>query len=138
MVVLIFLESLIIVLLNMITLLMMSAKMPSPGLLKIRIFWNYGYDVIISVHDVTTKILSCDSNCIIDVAVWPMFGKFSISMRNVIITSIVQGLDQKNGLFWGEGLGSCWINWGWHQVRNWHFTIVWQKHYNEKSESFWS
>ena len=46
----------------------MSAKMATPGLLKINIFFdNKGYDVIISVHDVTNKILSRDSNYIVDV-----------------------------------------------------------------------
>ena len=70
-----FLESLVIVLKNMVTILMMSAKITTPGLLKIRVFWNNGYDVIISVHDVINKILSRDSNYIIDVFMWPMFGK---------------------------------------------------------------
>ena len=51
----------------MVTILMMSAKITTPGLLKIRLFSNNGYDVIISVHDVTSKILSPDSNYIIDV-----------------------------------------------------------------------
>ena len=51
----------------MVTILMISAKITTPGLLKIRVFGNNGYDVIISVHDVTNKILSCDSNYIIDV-----------------------------------------------------------------------
>ena len=41
---------------------MMSAKMASPGLFK-----NKGYDVMISVDDVTNKILSSDSNYIVDV-----------------------------------------------------------------------
>ena len=41
---------------------MISAKITTPGLLKIRLFWNNGYDVKISVHDVTNKILSRDSN----------------------------------------------------------------------------
>ena len=68
---------------------MMSAKMATPGLLKIKVFWNKGYDVIISVHDVTNKILSRDSNYIIDVVMWPKFGNCSISMRKVIITSIL-------------------------------------------------
>ena len=36
----------------------MSAKMATPGLLKIKIFWKKGYDVIISVYDVTNKFLS--------------------------------------------------------------------------------
>ena len=68
---------------------MMSAKMATPGLLKITVFWNKGYDVIISVHDVTNKILSRDSNYIIDVVMWPKFGNSSISMREVIITLIL-------------------------------------------------
>ena len=84
-----FLESLKIVLINMVTILMMSAKMATPGLLKIKVFWNKGYDVIISVHDVTNKILSRDSNYIVDVIMWPKFGNSSISMREVIITSIL-------------------------------------------------
>ena len=73
----------------MVTILMMSAKITTPGLLKIRVFWNNGYDVIISVHDVTNKILSRDSNYIIDVVMWPKFGNCSISMRKVIIASIL-------------------------------------------------
>ena len=36
------------------------AKMATPGLLKIRVFRNKGYDVIISVHDVTKNFLSRD------------------------------------------------------------------------------
>ena len=51
----------------MVKILMISAKITTPGLLKIRIFCNNSYDVIIYVHDVTNKILSRDSNYIIDV-----------------------------------------------------------------------
>ena len=51
----------------MVTILMTSAKEATPGLLKVRIFRNKGYDVIISVHDVSNKILSRDSNYTIDV-----------------------------------------------------------------------
>ena len=40
---------------------------------KIKRFWNKGYDVIISVHHVTNKILSLDSNYTVDVAMWPKF-----------------------------------------------------------------
>ena len=68
---------------------MMPVKMATPGLLKITVFWNKGYDVIISVDDVTNKILSRDSNYIIDVVMWPKFGNCSISMRKVITTSIL-------------------------------------------------
>ena len=68
----------------MVSILMMSTKISTPGLLKIRVFWNNGYDIIISVHDVTNKILSRDSNYIIDLVMWPKLGNCSISMRKVI------------------------------------------------------
>ena len=67
---------------------MMSAKMATPGLLKIMEFWNKGYDVIISVDDINSKILWHDSNYIVDVFMWPKFGNSSISMREVITTSV--------------------------------------------------
>ena len=69
--------------------LMMSAKMATPGLLKKTVFWNKGYDVIIPVDDVTNKILSRSSNYIVDVSMWPKFGNSSISLREVITTSII-------------------------------------------------
>ena len=59
--------------------LMMSAKMATPGLLKATVFWNKVYDVIISVDDVTIKILSRDSSFIVNVFMWPKFGNYSIS-----------------------------------------------------------
>ena len=51
----------------MVKILMMSAKMATLDLLKIKIFQNKGYDVISSVYDVTSKNLSRDSNYILDV-----------------------------------------------------------------------
>ena len=69
--------------------LMMSAKMATPGLLKIKIFWKTAYDIIISAHDVTNTILPRDSNYIVSVVVWPKLGNSSISVREVIITSIL-------------------------------------------------
>ena len=63
--------------------------MATSGLLKIMIFWNKDYDVIISLNDVTNKILSCDSNYILDVFMWEKFGNCSISVREVITTSIL-------------------------------------------------
>ena len=68
---------------------MMSTKMATAGLLKITVFWNKGYDVIIPVDDVTNKILLLDSNYIVDVSMWPKFGNSSISLREVITTSIL-------------------------------------------------
>ena len=78
-----------IFLINIVTILMMSAKITTLGLLKIEVFWNKGYDVIISIHDVTNSILLLDSNYIVDLVMWPMFGKSSTSMKEVIITSIL-------------------------------------------------
>ena len=68
---------------------MMSAKMATPGLLKITVFWNKGYDVIIPVDEVIDKSLSHDSNYIVNVVMWPKFGNSSISMREVITISIL-------------------------------------------------
>ena len=45
----------------------MSAKLATPGLLKIKIFQNKCYEVIILDYDVTNKILSFNSNYIADV-----------------------------------------------------------------------
>ena len=67
----------------------MSAKMATPDLLKITVFWNKGYDTIIPVDEVTNKISSRDSNYVVDVFMWPMFGNSNICMRKVIITSIL-------------------------------------------------
>ena len=68
---------------------MMSAKMATPGLLKIAVFWNKGYDVTTYVDDVKDKILLRDSNYIVDLFMWPKFGNCSISMREVITASIL-------------------------------------------------
>ena len=54
----------------------MSTKMATPDFLKIKAFRNKCYGVIIYVHDVTNKILSRDSNYIVDYIT-------SISMREV-------------------------------------------------------
>ena len=67
----------------------MSAKLAAPGLLKIKIFQSKDHDVIIPDYDVTSKILSRDSNYIVDVVMCPKFGNSRISIREVIITSIL-------------------------------------------------
>ena len=82
-------ETLKVFLIKMVTILIMSQKLATPGLLKIKIFRNKGYDVIIPDSDVTNKILSRDSKYIIDAVMWPKFGNSSISMREVIMTSIL-------------------------------------------------
>ena len=73
----------------MATILTMSAKLNSPGLLGIQIFQNKDYDVIIPDYDVTNKILSGESNYIVDEVMWPKFGNCSVSMTEVITTSIL-------------------------------------------------
>ena len=76
---------------------MISAKMATPGLLEIKVFWKIGYEV----DDVTNKILSHDSNYIVDVFVRPKFGNCSISMREVITTSIYKDLTRITAFFEG-------------------------------------
>ena len=51
---------------NIVETLMMLAKSATPGLLKIKTVSNKDYDVMISVHDVTYKISSRDSNQIVN------------------------------------------------------------------------
>ena len=69
---------------------MMSAKLATLGLFKLKVFWKKGYDVIISVRDVTSNTLLRDSNYIVDVVImWPKFDNSSISMWAVIITLIL-------------------------------------------------
>ena len=87
----------------------MSATMSTQGLLKIKLFLNKGYAVIIYVHDITNKVLSCDSHYLVDVVMSPKFGNSSFSIREVIIVSILSGFDQKNCFFEG---------WSWFKFNN--------------------
>ena len=68
---------------------MMSTKMTTLDLLKIKLSENNSYDVKTSVHHINNKILSRDSKYTVDVVMWPKFGNFKISMREVITTSIL-------------------------------------------------
>ena len=67
-------ESFKAVLINMFAILMMLAKLATLDLLKLKVFWNKGYDVIIFVHGVTNKGLSPNSNYIVDlvIKVWQL------------------------------------------------------------------
>ena len=71
-------------LINMVAILMMSAKMASLGLVKIKVLWTKVYDVIIYFHEISNKILSHDPNYIVDMVMWPKFGNSSISVRELI------------------------------------------------------
>ena len=73
----------------MVAILIMSAKTTTPGLLKIKVFWTKVYDVIVLVYDITNKILSRDSSYIVDVVMWPKSCNSSLSMTEVIITSVL-------------------------------------------------
>ena len=63
----------------MVAILMMSAKLATLGLLKIKVVWNKGDNVIIYVDDVTNKILSLDSNHFADKVMYPKFGNSKLS-----------------------------------------------------------
>ena len=64
----------------MVTILMMSAKMATLGLVEIRVFWKKGYDVIVFVHDVTKNFYhviqiilymwSCDQSLVTVAYLW--------------------------------------------------------------------
>ena len=69
--------------------MMMSAKMTTLDLVKMKVIWSKGYDVLIHVHDVTNKILSLELNYIVDGLMWPKFGNSSISRTEVIIILIL-------------------------------------------------
>ena len=91
-----------LILINLIAILIMSAKLSTPGLLNIKVFWNKGYAVKIFVYGFTNKFLSRDSNSIIDVSMKPKtFGNSSNS-----ITSALWGFRMVLGMklkFYGSG-----------------------------------
>ena len=90
------LVSLQISLIYMVAILMMSVKIATLGLFKIKVFWSKSYDVIIYIHDVTNQILPRDSSCIVDLVISPKFGNFSI-YHNLNIIRIWP----EKPLFWG-------------------------------------
>ena len=51
----------------MVVILMMSIKLDTLGLFKIKVFRNKSYGVKIFIYDVTNKILLRDSNYVVDV-----------------------------------------------------------------------
>ena len=89
----------------MVTVLMMSAKMATPGLFKLKVFWKKGYNV-------TNKFLLCDLNYIVNVVMRLKLGNSNTFMREVIITSMLWGLSQKNPSFWGV----VWVQVQWFET----------------------
>ena len=94
-----FFESLKVFLINMFAVLMTSAKMATLGLLKEKVFWSvWRQNFCPRRHQqnfITWLKLYC--RC----GIWSKFGKYSISMGEVIIISILEGFDQKKTFFWG-------------------------------------
>ena len=121
-----FLEASRVFLINVFSILMMSAKLAALGLLKLKVFWNKGYSVIISVHDVTKKFFH--EPHVTDVAMRVKFGNSSISMREVIIIStiirIYKDLSKKINFY--DSLGSSSIIWDWQWAWTWNLAPVWK------------
>ena len=100
-------------LINAGAILMVSAKLATLCLLKIRVFWKK-VDVIIFGHDVTNNILSCNSYYIVDVIFWLKFGNSSISLeRGYYDIDFIKILPEKP-IFLRGGLGSSSMIWDWH------------------------
>ena len=120
----------------MIIYVVMSVNLTTVGLVQIKVLWNKSYNFLISVHDVTSKILSCNSNYFVDVVLWPKFGNPNISMRAFIIMSILQNVDKKCQLF-----ERC----SWFKLNNlglaldmaWKFYTSVTKELKLKVENFW-
>ena len=90
------------VLISVIAILTMSAKLAAPGLLEIIVFWNKDYEVIISVNDVTNKILSSDLNYIEDVVMWPKFDDSSFLWKKLSQLQFYTDLIRKTIFFEGR------------------------------------
>ena len=102
---------------------MMSVKGVTPGLLKITVFWNKGYYIIISVDEVNKNILSRDSNYSVDAFMWQSqfykdltrkttffegwswfkFNNLGLTLGTNLkfYTSVAKGLKLKGRKFWG-------------------------------------
>ena len=93
----------------MVAILMMSAKLLTLAFLERKLFLNRDYGVIISVHDVIIKILSRDSNYIVDVVMRKTFGNFCISMRICISSNpqFYKDLTRKTTFLRGGLAPSC-------------------------------
>ena len=81
----------------MVAILSMSTITATLDFLKIKLFWNNGYDVIIPVHNVTNKIFSCDWIFNADVVTQIKV----LEKTEVITTSIWYGFDHTSQFFCG-------------------------------------
>ena len=91
------------------TIFMMSAKMVTPGLPKIKLCFKKVHDFIICIYDVSNNFFSGDSDYIVDVVMWPKFGNSSIYIRKVIKPTFYKDLTRKITFFeW----------WSWFRFNN--------------------
>ena len=80
--------------LKVLAILMISAKLLILGLLKTKSFWNKVYDVLVCLWRKQDNFITG-----LDGVMWSKFVKSSISMCEVIITSVLKVFDQKNQFF---------------------------------------
>ena len=85
------------------------SKIEFPGLLRIQIFQNKGYDVIIPDYDVTNKILSRESNYNVDAVMWPKFGNCSVLWLKLSQLQFYKDLTWKTAFF---------EEWSWFKFNN--------------------
>ena len=64
--------------------------MVTPGLPEINVIGKKGDEVIVFVYGSPTKFYH-----VISIYYWSGYGNFSISTKDVIITSVLKGFDQK-------------------------------------------
>ena len=89
---------------KMVTILIISAKMTTIGILIERYF---------EIKVMTSWLLSMTSTTkFFQVSqIWPKFGNSSISMREVITTFILKGFHQKNRISWGMAVVQVQLFW---------------------------
>ena len=79
----------------MVIVLIISTKITTLDLLKIKIPWSKDYDVVISASYISNKILSRDSDDTVRLDMWAKFGNSSTPTKKVIITLILSEFDQR-------------------------------------------
>ena len=85
-----------VVFIDMVAILMMSAKLDALTLFETKVFWKKGYDVIIYVYDVTNNILSRDSNCILDEVIDQSFVTLAFLWDKLSWPQFYKDLSRKN------------------------------------------
>ena len=85
----------------------------------------------------TSQTKFCHMNQVtMGVVMWPKFGNSSIYIREVIITSVLEGFDQKNRFFWGVALVQVqWFGTGLDTNLKFHISLL--KVLKLKARKFW-